>query len=127
MQQHAAERRFAASEFANDAHSLAAPDCEVDFAHRLDLGTAREPTGAAAETARHVLGPDEWGRRSHATSFHRKQREARPGPTSAKAGFVVWHGSAAQAQRGAKLQPGGRACGNGAVPGIAESCALTPS
>ena len=33
----------------------------------------------------------------------------------------------AQAQRGAKVQPGGSACGNGTVPGIVVSCALTPS
>ena len=40
---------------------------------------------------------------------------------------MVWHGSAAKAQRGANVQPGGSACGNGTVPGIVVSCALTPS
>src|SRR5437763_7183004 len=65
--------------------------------------------------------------RGHATSFHLWQRDARVGLTSANGGFTLWHSATTQAQRGAKLQPAGRRCGSGTVPGIAESCASTPS
>src|SRR3979411_421696 len=97
MQQHAAERGFAAPRLANDAHRLAASDREIDLAHRLDLGTAREPAGAAGKAARYILGPESRRPHGHEPSCHRTQREARPGPTSAKAGFAVRHDSAAKA------------------------------
>jgi hypothetical protein len=55
------------------------------------------------------------------------QREERSGAIVRSGGTAAWQAATAKAQRGAKRQPAGRACGGGTTPGMAASRAAWPS